>query len=74
MVIHAYASLRGKNRSGTDISGTVRHAVDEISHLCGAHDTICGRPITVHVGAWIDDEPGNCRACTRILANEGAVA
>lgn len=65
-MIHAYVAFRGKDRTGT--AKVVRHAVEEIAHLCGAHDTVCGRPVLVDVGPWSEDDPRNCQKCSRLLA------
>lgn len=66
-MIHSYVSFRGHSRPNS--LDTVRHAVDEISHLCGARDTVCGRPADMEVGPWVEEDPRNCRRCTRTLAD-----
>lgn len=48
-MIRAYATSRGHKRGGA----SAVHAVDEMSHLCGALDTMCGRVIvTALIGEW----------------------
>lgn len=70
-MIHAYGADRAILRKTK--KGLVRHAVDEISHLCGAHDTLCGVPVVVRLGPWVPDDADNCKRCARaVLAEQGA--
>lgn len=70
--MHAYVGARAVSRKSR--TGDPRHAVDEISHLCGAHDTACGKPVVVHMGEWEPDHPDNCQRCVRALAEELAAS
>jgi hypothetical protein len=67
-VIHAYVTGRAVQRKST--KDQTRHAVDEISHLCGALDTLCGKGVAFDLGPWEPDHPDNCRRCVRALAKE----
>lgn len=71
-MIHAYGPERMLRRKA--LTGDARHAVDEISHLCGAHDTLCGKPVAIDLGPWDPDHPDNCRRCVRALAKELAAS
>lgn len=61
-MIHAYGTQRCIKRKST--RGNVRHAVDEMSHLCGAYDTVCGKPVVVRLGEWEPGNSENCQKCT----------
>lgn len=65
-MIHSYVGPRGKDRAIDAL--VTRHAVDEVAHLCGAHDTVCGRAAMFHLGPWVPDDPRNCQRCTRMIA------
>jgi hypothetical protein len=69
-VIHAYVTGRALQRKST--AGEARHAVDEISHLCGAFDTACGKRVALRLGEWEPEHPDNCQRCVRELAREMA--
>jgi hypothetical protein len=69
-VIHAYGTYRSFQRKS--VSGETRHALDDIAHLCGALDALCGTGVAVRIGEWDPDEPQNCSKCTRMLAREVA--
>jgi hypothetical protein len=66
--MHAYVSARALRRKS--LTTEPRHAVDEMSHLCGALDTYCGKPVAIRVGEWEPDHPNNCQRCARALAKE----
>jgi hypothetical protein len=71
-VIHSYATSRGRNR--TLEAAVVRHAVDEVAHLCGALDSECGKTVSIDLGPWVPDDPRNCRGCTLRLSRRKELA
>lgn len=71
-MIHAYIGNRAIARGST--SGCWRHAVDDISHLCGSLDTECGQGVVRRIGPWNPDDPDNCSKCVRLLAGQQAMA
>lgn len=65
-MIRAYATSRGHKRGGA----SAVHAVDEMSHLCGALDAMCGRVIvTALIGEWDPGDRHACRHCIAALAS-----
>lgn len=58
--LHTYIAIR----TATHRDRAVLHAVDNLAHLGGARDALCGRIVATRTGDWNPTDPRNCRACT----------